>query len=197
MLVYQGGTYDQPSNPGYSFLYNFFSDLGLTVAYSREPNTLSWLIFTFAVSIIGLGLVIFYFAWIDLFRENSQLFMFSRIGSVFGIVSGLAFIGVAFTPADLLLDPHILFVRIGFLGTFIAAFFYFYCIIKHDNYPRRYAHSLAIFTVIVFIYLILLFFGPSAETSEGLFIQVTGQKLIVYIMAISYSIQGYGAYKIH
>jgi hypothetical protein len=149
------------------------------------------------VSIIGLGLVIFFFAWIELFRENSQLFMISRVGSVFGILSGLAFIGVAFTPADLLLDPHILFVRLGFLGTFIAAIFYSYTMNKHNNYPKRYAYSLALFTAIVFIYLILLFFGPSVETSEGLLIQVTGQKLIVYIMAISYSIQGYGAYKIH
>ncbi|MHA2052674.1 MAG: DUF998 domain-containing protein [Candidatus Hodarchaeales archaeon] len=195
MLVYQGGTYDQPANSGYSFLNNFFSDLGRTVAHSGKVNTLSWLFFTVALFIIGLGLVVFFFAWIDLFREDSHLFLMSRVGSTFGIISGLAYLGVAFTPSDLLPDPHLLFVRIGFLGTFIAAIFYSYSLNKHSNYQKLFVYSFATFSTIVFIYIILLFFGPSIETAEGLFIQVTGQKIIVYFMALSYSIQGYGAYK--
>jgi hypothetical membrane protein len=163
MFMYAGGTYTNPDAAGYSFLNNFFSDLGRTESHSGEPNTISWILFTSSIMTIGIAMILFY--------------------------AGL-------TPSDLLLDLHLLFVRIGFISVFIASIIYSIVLYKQTTYPRVYLYTILVFTGVSLIYIILLFFGPSTETDEGLFIQVVGQKLIVYIMAIVFSIQGYGALKI-
>ncbi len=196
MLMYAGGTYNNPDVAGYSFLNNFFSDLGRTVAHSGDPNTISWFLFTLSIITIGIAMILFYAAWINLFKDNDSTYRLSQIGSLFGILGALGFIGVGFTPADLLLDLHILSVRIGFIAIFLASVIYSIVLYKQTNYPRVYLYTILAFTGVSLIYIVFLFFGPSAETSGGLFIQVVGQKLIVYIMAIVFSIQGYGALKI-
>ncbi|MHA2423754.1 MAG: hypothetical protein ACXAEF_03145, partial [Candidatus Thorarchaeota archaeon] len=45
MLTYAGGTAADTSSPGFSLLYNFFSDLGRLTAYSGQSNLLSSVIF--------------------------------------------------------------------------------------------------------------------------------------------------------
>ena len=141
-------------------------------------------------------MILFYAAWISLFQENESVYRLSQVGSLFGIFAAVGFIGVGLTPADLLLDLHILSVRIGFLSVFIASIIYSIVLYKHKPYPRMYWYTILSFTGISLLYIVLLFFGPSAESSEGLFVQVVGQKFIIYIMAIVFSIQGYGALKI-
>jgi hypothetical protein len=196
MLVYTGGTSTDPDVAGYSFLHNFFSDLGRTVAHSGKANTLAWLIFTISIFTIGIAMILFYAAWVNLFQENDSTHRLSQAGSIFGLFAALGFIGVGLTPANLFLDLHILSVRIGFISVFIASIFYSIALFQHIKYPRVYFYTILTFTGISLLYIILLFFGPSAETSEGLFIQVVGQKLIIYFMAVVFSIQGYGALKI-
>ncbi|PWI47034.1 hypothetical protein CEE45_13755 [Candidatus Heimdallarchaeota archaeon B3_Heim] len=196
MLVYTGGTYTNPDASGYSFLNNFFSDLGRTVAHSGEANTIAWILFTASVLTIGIAMILFYSAWISLFQDDASTYRLSQVGSIFGIIAAIGFIGVGLTPWDLLLEPHFLSVRIGFFFTFIASTIYSFVLYRQTTYPRVYLNTLLTFTGISFLYLILLFFGPAAETTEGLFIQVVGQKIIVYIMAVVFSIQGYGALKV-
>ena len=196
MLVYTGGTYTNPDASGYSFLNNFFSDLGRTMAHSGESNTIAWFLFTASIFTIGIVMILFYTAWISLFQDEASIYRLSQVGSIFGIIAAFGFNGVGLTPADILLDLHIFSVRIGFISTFIATIIYSIVLYKQPTYPRVYLYTLLTFTGISFLYIILLFFGPSAETSEGLFIQVVGQKMIVYIMAVVFSIQGYGALKV-
>ena len=52
------------------------------------------------------------------------------------------------------------------------------------------------FTMILALYLVLLFAGPSIETTSGLIIQVTAQKIVLYTFAICLFIHGYGAWTI-
>ncbi len=193
MIFYAGGTNVDSNTEGYSFLNNFFSDLGRTEAYSEKPNTISWILFTLSIFIVGIALTLFYLAWVSLFKDDDSTHRLSQVGSIFGVFGALAFIGVGLTPADLLRSLHILSVRIGFISVFIASVVYSFALYRHNTYPRKYFYTILTFSGICLIYIILLFFGPSPETSEGLIIQVVGQKIIVYIMAIVYAIQGYGA----
>ena len=36
MLLYPGGNINNPDQIGYSFIYNFFSDLGMTISHSGK-----------------------------------------------------------------------------------------------------------------------------------------------------------------
>ena len=38
MFFYPGGNINDPHQIGYSFSYNFFSDLGTTISYSGQDN---------------------------------------------------------------------------------------------------------------------------------------------------------------
>ncbi len=193
MLLYTGGTYQNPNRPGYSFWENFFSDLGLTIAHSGQTNTLSWFLFTCTLIIIGFCIILFSLTWITLFQGQRKIYSLSIIGSIALTISGISFIGVALTPADLFLEPHILFVRIGFVSTFITALCYSAALYLHPSYKKLYTVIFMGFTGIIFLYLGLLFFGPSGITVEGLIIQATGQKIIVYTMGLVLFIQAYGA----
>ena len=64
------------------------------------------------------------------------------------------------------------------------------------DYPRVYAFTYLGFALILAIYLWLLFGGPHADTPNGVRIQATGQKIVVYAEIICMFIQSYGAFKI-
>ncbi len=105
MLLYPGGTVADPEASRYRFFHNFFSDLGRTVTSDGEANTLSALLFVIALSGAGLSLVWFFLAAPRLLRRSRAGRALSVLGSLFGVVSGLAFVGVAWTPANLWLKP--------------------------------------------------------------------------------------------
>ena len=43
MVFYAGGTYNDPTIPGYSFFANFISDIGRTISHSGESNFIAFL----------------------------------------------------------------------------------------------------------------------------------------------------------
>jgi hypothetical protein len=191
MLFYPGGIVGDATTAGYAFSRNFFSDLGLTVAHNGASNWLSAVFFFIALSGAGLGIILLFL------RLPPVLgYWWCWIGSLFGVIAGLSFIGVAFTPADLLLAAHAGFVYAAFLSFFVAALIYSVAILRSAAYPNGYAAVFGLFTLLLAIYIWVLFFGPRASTPNGLFIQVTGQKLIAYAGVIAVLIQAYGAQRV-
>ena len=53
-----------------------------------------------------------------------------------------------------------------------------------------------VFSMILALYLVLMLAGPSIETTSGLIIQVTSQKIVLYTFTICLFIHGYGAWTI-
>lgn len=193
MLAYGGGTSGNPQNAGYSFFTNFFSDLGRTVSYNGAPNTISMLLFSSALTIAGAGLAVFFVAFTQFFTHTRWTRVLSIIGSIVGIASALCFVGVAFTPADIARPLHGQFVLYAF-GLFpLAVILYIPVILDRDEYPNLYAWSFIAFAVVLILYFILLRIGPRANTPEGLLIQATGQKIIVYASILSILFQTLGA----
>jgi hypothetical protein len=196
MFLYPGGTRNDPTTGCYQFLANFFSDLGITVAHDGSPNTPCAALFFTALVLGGLAVILFFVAMAQFFKQPRSARVLSWIGSSIGVVSGLAYVGIAFTPGNLLLDAHILFVQVAFLCFFLAVLFYLVAILLTESYPNRYAAVLAGFAVILAVYLWLLFFGPAPDTPSGLTIQATGQKIVVYAMIITVFIEAYGARRV-
>ena len=114
MFTFPGGTRVDPGVRGYSFFRNFFSELGFLHTRSGTPNTASAALFFTGLFAAGGGLVLFCMAFPQFFTNTKTARVFSLLGSFFGILAGLCFIGVAFTPADIRSGWHIIFVLWAF-----------------------------------------------------------------------------------
>jgi hypothetical protein len=193
MLTYPGGSIMDAPTSRYSFFSNFFSELGMTVTRSGEPNTVSMILFVTALTLAGAGMIVFFAAMPQFFRKKRVVYGLSWLGSAFGMVSGASYIGVAFTPADLLRDLHVDFVLAAFRSFLVVVVFYALVIFLSPKYPNGYAAVYLTFALLLAGYIWLLTQGPDLETARGLVIQATGQKLIVYAAIVCTFVQSCGA----
>ena len=194
MFVYPGGSMTDPSTRGYSFFENFFSELGFFVTKSGASNYFAALLFFFALTLAGSGMILFFLAFPQFFQSSQSQKTLSTIGTALGVISGICFVGVAFTPADLLLDAHVQFVLWAFRLFPAAVFFYAIAIFQNQDYPNQFGWEMVIFFVLLIGYILLLELGPSADDShQGQVIQATGQKVIVYASIASVTFQAWGA----
>lgn len=196
MLLYPGGSVSSPNSQGYSFFFNFFSDLGQThIGYSSAgtPNTPSMVLFCIALTALGLGLARFFVTFGTLFQRSPAAIWCSRIASLCSIVAGLSYIGVAFTPWNIFLQAHNVFVSWAFRAFLAAIVFSIAAILLEPGFPRRFAVIFGGFAVVLVLYVLLLAFGPSTGTPEGSVVQATGQKIITYASILTIFIQALAA----
>lgn len=193
MLFYPGGTASDPTTRGYSFFTNFFSDLGRTQARNGQPNPIAAPLFFIALTGAGAALIAFFGAFARFFTRTRLDRALALLGTSVGILAGLCFIGIAFVPANLNSALHTQFVFGAFEAFTAATLFYFGVLLRAPDYPKRFAVVFSAFAILLLLYLGLLFFGPSLKTTEGVMIQATGQKIIVYASIVSILIQSLGA----
>jgi hypothetical protein len=103
---------------------------------------------------------------------------------------------VACTPANLFLGAHRQFVFTAFPAFLVVSIFYTIAIFLNRRYPNTYAAVYLLFAILLAAYVWLMFNGPKPDTPEGLVIQVTGQKIIVYAAIICMLVQSYGALRL-
>jgi hypothetical membrane protein len=193
MLLYPGGTYIDHSTNGYSFFANFFSDLGATRTPSGATNTLSMILFTSALTIVGLGLAVFFIALTQFFRGSRRGPLLPAVGAFLGIAAGLCFVGVAFTPWNLYLAALNHFVMWAFRTPLGTVLIYGVAILRERTLPKQFAFTFLAFAILLAAYVLLLTFGPSPKAPSGLRIQVAGQKIIVYASVPTVLIQSLAA----
>jgi len=192
MLFYAGGTPDNPNNQGYSFYNNTLSNLGMTVAYSGKSNTISMILFSIALIVRSLSLIPFYLALRFFFNEISREKWFSSIGSIFGIIASLTTIGIVFTPVDILEDPHMLFVYIGYTSTLIMGVCFSIAMYSNKDFPKHYTYLFIIFTVVHFTISIMGLVGLASNRT----LYVTAQKIGWIAGLICFVIVGYGCWNL-
>lgn len=182
MIFYPGGTINNPDTSGYSFTQNFFSDLGNSISHSGEKNTISFILFNFSLSLCGVTFILLFYSIRSAF--NSTILTF--LATLFGVLGGISCIGVAFTPADLLLAPHIFFANGIFRGLCIASIFYSILIFRNRSIDNKYAYGFIIFGIMVLIYILISELGPNPRLYPGaLKIQVVSQKMIALWLFLS------------
>ena len=196
MFLYPGGSYSDHDATGYSFWINFFSDLGRSRTFSEQPDPASMSLFIVALSLASLTLVAAFVAMPRLFARNRAARRLSVAGSVFGVISAAAYLGIACTPADVNLTVHKLFVEIAFSSFLLVVILYSAAILRDGGYPKFYAFAYIGFALILAAYLVLLFGGPHIDTPEGVRIQATGQKIVVYAEIGCMFLQSYGAMRV-
>ena len=195
MLTYAGGSVDNHATQGYSFTHSFLSNLGMLTALSGEPNWVSAALFFISLSLAGFCLVIFFIIFPRLFQSSRTQKILCLLGSAFGVLAGICFMGVAFAPADIARPAHVQFVMRAFQLFPLAVFFYTPVLFMDKQYPKRYAWVFAIFCLMLVGYYLLMTQGPSFTSPEGLVVQVVGQKVIAYASILSIGVQSLGAYR--
>jgi len=196
MTVYPGGSRIDPNATGYTFFHNFFSELGYTVSRNGAANPIAATLFFTALTLAGLGLVLFFLVSLQFFWGKWYLKVLSTLGTICGVVSGFAYVGIAFTPGNLLGGPHIQFVLLAFRAFLPAVSFYLLAILLNLDYPNRYAGAYLIFAGLLAGYVLLLTRGPGLDSAQGVIIQATGQKIIAYAAIITIFFQSWGAVKL-
>ena len=134
--------------------------------------------------------------FIMLFLKVRNLFKMkalSNVATLFGVLGGICFVGVAFTPAniygdipDLLLDSHIFFAHGIFRCLLVASVLYTILMIKTEGFDNKYAYGFISLAIAVFIYILISELGPDPRSHLGaLTLQVISQKLIAFWLLLS------------
>jgi len=185
IIKYPGSTYLDNSTIGYYFFKNFLSDLGRTVTFNGVTNFYSSFFFNNALCLAGLLFSVFYY-FLPKFFQQENFFKISIIGSTFGILSCLCFIGTGLTPADLNLDAHIFFSNYLFYLSFPATLIYSYVIIRSHKINTLYGIGYFAFAISLVSYIFILEFGPAPKESHfGLVFQATSQKIITICFVLA------------
>ena len=181
MLLYPGGTYLDSSTEGYHFFYNFFSNLGEWTARNGEINTFSASLFNSSLIIFSLSYFLFFISFLKLEVKyiDSKWLRFFLVASISVSILSFIFISV-FSAEETSKFWHLVFVKMAFRTLFIHAVLQTYIVIKIPKFDQFISFATLGFTILLFLFLIVMDFGPSAHGSkEGLFVQVTAQKTIV------------------
>ena len=183
MLFFPGGTILDHNTRGYNFFNNFFSELGRWRTFNGETKWISFIGFEIALMLQAAAIFIFNFKFLDTtnsIRLNATAYYTALFcGSLFP----LFLIGIAFTPCDLYLPYHMLFVRIGFGMLLPLSFAYTVLIRQHHLLPNKYGNIMFSIVIAIGLYLVMIFFGPNPH--KVAYVQQTSQKIIVYSMVLS------------
>lgn len=191
MFFYPGGTYLDSTTNGYHFFYNFFSNLGEWTARNGEINTFSALLFNSSLVIFSLSYFSFFifFLKLEIKHIKNTWLRFFLVGSISFSIISFIFISV-FSAEETSKFWHLVFVKSAFRSLFIHAVLQTYIVFKIPKFDQFISFATLCFTILLFLFLIIMDFGPSALGSQkGLFIQVTAQKIIVTGIMIYYFFQ--------
>lgn len=176
MWRYPGGTVLDPSTAAYSLSENFFSDLGMTVAYNGQSNRLGAALFVASLLalVAGAGIVLR-----DIWRVHEVSMSsraWARAAFLVAAIVCVAFAGVAFTPMDRAMSAHYQFTLLAWRLAPAAAALLAVASAKSEAFPRRATVLWTALSAVLLTYIVILTWGPSIRTAEGLRLQVLSQK---------------------
>ncbi len=195
MAEYPGGTIHDRATEGYSFWYNYFSDLGRTRSWNGAPNALSSRLFQAGLITVGISLGAYFLLLPAIFRKAEARFL-ATVASILGLMAAASYIGIALYPLNVNYRMHTVFVRAGFIAFLAMSLFYTLSILNEPGYPRHYAQAFAVFILILGVQVAIMLFGPRAWSSPGaLLLQASAQKVVVYAEMLCMVYQGVGAWR--
>ena len=207
IYLFPGGSLYDSSLTTYSFSENFFSDLGVYETIRGEQNFFACFLFNSTLVMMGFACLSFLFVP-RLFKGNKASYICATIGSYIAILSGLSFLGVGLTPADLYFHEHVFFVIVGF-RSMVPGLFFLTIAFFLSPVSNKYTTASILFLVSITVYSIFETSNPP-ETSprenielfretvdyNRMVISVIAQKVIALISFISFFVFTYGFYQL-
>jgi len=169
---------------GYDYFGYYFSDLGAVIARNGEPNPISAILFSVALTIVAIALIPFWLILRSIFKESRLGGVLSTLGSMLGLTSSPFIIGVALFPIDTQLDTHILATLIFFSLFVLSTIFYSIAIILNKNHSNYFG----LVGIVLFVVSLAIFVDPLAPhvaflqtiVTYGYFIWVLLQTFLVW-----------------
>jgi len=191
MLAFPGGSVNDRASVHYNFFENSLSDLGATMTVSGKQNTVSNILFITAFGSLGIILIYFSKIWRAMDTDIHKLSAVGYISKICLVISGLSFIGIAFSPLNKFYENHILLLKSAFC--FLLAWTLLMIILQSGNLKIR---KLLIFNVIYALLLgyydYLLFYGPEIEADGSIEFYAVSQKIIFFVTMTNLAIQAAG-----
>ena len=170
---------------GYLFSKNFLSDLGRTISHSGHNNFHSSFLFNMALASACLTYIVFFSLIKNLFPNK----IIAKVGSIMGCFGALSLLGVALTPADLYIGPHIIANHWIFRFFLLSTIIYSWLIYNEEKVNNKYLIGNLIFIISLLIYILILIWGPKPNEPGGLELQAISQKLILFNFVASIFVQ--------
>ena len=190
MYFYPGSTHSDKTTLTYSLTHNFLSDLGLTIVYSGAQNFISSTLFAFATTSVCVGLMAYFLVMPSIVSRGQFSFRLAQVGSLAGILCGLAFMGVGFTPHNYYPDAHMLVVKVGFQLFLVVMLLHSLAIMKNEvGLSKKLVWIYVVFMTILCYYIYLLNWGPSIKEGNNLAIHVVWQKITVLGLSTTVFVQ--------
>jgi hypothetical protein len=169
---------------GYDYFGYYFSDLGAVVTRNGEPNLISAILFSVALTMVALALVPFWLILRSIFTESRVGRVLSTLGSISGLTSSPFIIGVALFPIDTQLETHILATLIFFSLFVSSTVFYSIAILLNQNHPNYFG----LVGIVLFAVSLAIFVDPLAPhvaflqtiVTYGYFVWVLLQTFLVW-----------------
>ena len=190
MYFYPGSTHSDKTTLTYSLVHNFLSDLGLSIVYSGAQNFISSTLFAFATTSVCVGLMAYFLVMPSIVSRGQFSFRLAQVGSMAGILCGLAFMGVGFTPHNYYPDAHMFVVKVGFQLFLIVMLLHSLAIMRNEvGLSKKLVWIYVIFMTILCYYIYLLNWGPSIKEGNNLAIHVVWQKITVLGLSTTVFVQ--------
>jgi hypothetical protein len=177
-------------SPFYKFDKNFFSDLGMLKTAAGWSNIPSAILFCVSMTILGIAFILHSISFPSYFTENSKQHKYANLALICGIIAASGFIGVGFTPWDILPHLHDISVLIGFGISMIYCLFFGLAVLIEKQYPNFYGILSFSYIVVTIAYAFVTIFAPPYDTFPGRTTHVIAQKVVVYYMMALIIIQG-------
>ena len=134
---------------GYSIVKNYFSDLG-QVYVQNHLNSISSIMFMFAVFLIVLFLIPYWYLLKKIFSESKLEHVLSNLGLVTGLISSISLVFVALNPVDTRVNTHIFFALLFFLGFGLSIVFYSINFLRYKEF-RPLVFSIGLLLLIAYL----------------------------------------------
>ncbi|MBD3197768.1 MAG: hypothetical protein GF317_22140 [Candidatus Lokiarchaeota archaeon] len=192
MILYPGGAQFYPSTQSYSFIHNYFSDLGGLNAHNGESNLISASLFLSSLFIIGICVIPLFIIFPFIFNHGIVEKYFSIIATTIGLVASIAYIGIGITPYDVFSYQHNIFVSIAFTCAFIFLIVYTVFVFFNHHISNFFGYINFLYIIAITLNSIVLLLYFDYETPQEYMILVIAQKIVVYSELICLFVQGYG-----
>jgi len=191
---YPGGHLLDNFNEGFSFLYNTISDLGHVTAWNGVPNTISRIFYSIALTSLSVSGLIFHLIIWKFFQERKITKWLSWLGTGFGLVQALLYLGLAFVPGDIYPTAHLKMIYLAASVLFTSILIYDIVYFLKKDFSKLNTYSYLAMIIVAILLTLTVAIAPRFGDQLFHASRRGGHTLFIFIVTFIYGLQAIGAY---
>ena len=191
---FPGGHLYNPYTDDFSFYYNPVSDLGRIQAYNGGINNVSRSLYTIALTLLSIFVVIYFVIIRMFFQEKKVTKILSDIGTATAIIQSIFYFLIICSPSDTKFERHNLGIYIGSGFLALAIFIYTAVFFLHEDFSKLNKYSFVAFAVVAIAHATTVTVGSIVGEPLFSISRRAGNTLFIFIVTFIYFLQGLGAY---